>query len=150
MLNPFLAVMQSRPVSRRRKFLALGVALFNDTLRLACGGLIGFIDPIDDLADVVTAIALAAILGFQWPMIFACISEAIPGVAVFPTWTAFVLLVPTTTRGNVVDESAIVQDADIVSENRNTKPASKVKPRPRDSVLALLIVALVSGLCWVH
>ncbi len=117
MLNPFLAVIHSRPVTRRRKILALGVAIFNDTLRLACGGLIGFIDPIDDLADVVTAVVLALILGFQWPMVCACIAEAIPGVAVLPTWTAFVLLVPST---NGTDGPSLLPDR--AANEKNAAP----------------------------
>jgi hypothetical protein len=95
MFNPFLTVIRSRPVSWRRKMLVLAIAACNDIARLLCGGTIGFLDPVDDFADAVTALLLAAILGFQWPMIFACIAEAIPGVAVFPTWTAFALLIPT-------------------------------------------------------
>ena len=150
MLNPFLAVMRSRPVSRPRKLLALGVAMFNDALRLACGGLIGFMDPIDDLADAVTAIALAAILGFQWPMVFACIAEAIPGVAVFPTWTAFVLLVPTASPTNAVDETPIVHDVQDAEKSKNAKKDSVAKPLPPDSVLAILIMAFLIGLYGVH
>jgi hypothetical protein len=150
MLNPFLSVMRSRPVSRQRKLLALGVAMFNDALRLACGGLIGFMDPIDDLADAVTAIALAAILGFQWPMVFACIAEAIPGIAVFPTWTAFVLLVPTAKRTDAVDETPIVHDVQDAEKNRNGKNDSAAKPLPPDSVLAILIMAFLIGLYSVH
>ena len=114
MLNPFLAVIHSRPVSRRRKILALGVAISNDTLRVLCGGLIGFIDPIDDLADVITAVVLAMTLGFQWPMICACIAEAIPGVAVLPTWTAFVLLVPS---ANTADKQSLVPEAEVREKN---------------------------------
>ena len=150
MLNPFLAVMRSRPVSRQRKLLALGVAIFNDALRLACGGLIGFMDPIDDLADAVTAIALAAILGFQWPMVFACIAEAIPGVAVFPTWTAFVLLVPTAKRTDAVDETPIVHDVEDGEKNKNEKNDSGAKRLPPDSVLAILIMAFLIGLYGVR
>lgn len=51
MLNPFLAAIQSRPVSRRRKLAALVIAIFNDTVRLLCGGTICFLNPIDDVAD---------------------------------------------------------------------------------------------------
>ena len=151
MLNPFLAVMRSRPVSRPRKLLALGVAMFNDVLRLACGGLIGFIDPMDDLADAVTAMALAAILGFQWPMVFACIAEAIPGVAVFPTWTAFVLLVPTAKKADTIDETPIVHGVEHgeKSDDKKNDPGAK-KTLPRDSVLAILIMAFLIGLYGVR
>lgn len=142
--------MRSRPVSRPRKLLALGVAMFNDALRLACGGLIGFMDPIDDLADAVTAIALAAILGFQWPMVFACIAEAIPGVAVFPTWTAFVLLVPTAKRTDEVDATPIVHDVEDGEKNKNEKNDSGAKRLPPDSVLAILIMAFLIGLYGVR
>lgn len=146
MLNPFLAVLHSRPVSRRRKLLALGVAICNDVLRLMCGGLIGFIDPIDDLADAVTAIVLAAILGFQWPMIGACILEAIPGVAVFPTWTAFVLLVPTSPWDDPDHDSAKSLNADDVAPEKNQTGSSAAKPASRDAVLAMLIAAIIIGL----
>ncbi|MHB1767053.1 MAG: hypothetical protein ACYCUV_04285 [Phycisphaerae bacterium] len=143
--------MRSRPVSRPRKLLALGVAMFNDVLRLACGGLIGFIDPMDDLADAVTAMALAAILGFQWPMVFACIAEAIPGVAVFPTWTAFVLLVPTAKKADTIDETPIVHGVEHgeKSDDKKNDPGAK-KTLPRDSVLAILIIVFLVGPCCVH
>ena len=92
---------------------APSVAISNDTLRVLCGGLIGFIDPIDDFADVITAVVLAMILGFQWPMICACIAEAIPGVAVIPTWTVFVLLVPS----GGADKRPPLPDAEVNEKN---------------------------------
>jgi len=37
--------------------------------------------------DVGTALVLFALVGFHWPLLPVLIVEAIPGLAVFPTWT---------------------------------------------------------------
>jgi len=49
----------------------------------------------DDVLDIVVAIALTATLGFRWRLLFALALELTPGVALFPSWTAFVMTLPT-------------------------------------------------------
>ena len=43
--------------------------------------------PLQVAVDFLTALALWAVLGFRWPLFLALMVEAVPGVAVFPTWT---------------------------------------------------------------
>jgi hypothetical protein len=43
--------------------------------------------------DAVTAIALLVVLGFRWRLALALAAELVPGVALFPSWTAVVLSV---------------------------------------------------------
>jgi hypothetical protein len=47
---------------------------------------LAFSGPFEVAADLITAVALFAILGFRWPLFIPLVVEAIPGVAVFPTW----------------------------------------------------------------
>ena len=94
MPNPMLAyLIRKKQVSRRRKILALIIAATVDGLRLMCGGVIGFLDPLDDLADFVTALLLWLVLGPSWAMAAALIIELIPGLGIFPSWTALALVV---------------------------------------------------------
>ena len=74
--------------------MALILACVIDGLRLLSGGVIGGIDPLDDLADIIAVVALVLIVGFRWQIALAFIAELIPGVAIFPTWTALVLTLP--------------------------------------------------------
>ncbi len=80
----------------RRKKLALAIAVLADAVQLgffpvfSAGGL----SPPDDVLDVVVAIALVAILGWRWSLVAALGLELVPGVALFPSWTAFVAMQP--------------------------------------------------------
>jgi len=83
-------------VSRRRKWIALGVAALADAIQL---GLLpafigGAISPADDVLDAVTAVLLLIILGFRWRLAVALAAELVPGLDLFPTWTAVVASVP--------------------------------------------------------
>jgi hypothetical protein len=65
---------------------ALILALLSDaaSFGLAVAG------PFQVAGDLVTALALFAVLGFRWPLFIPLVSEAIPAVALFPAWTFFV------------------------------------------------------------
>src|SRR5215472_6531798 len=86
----------AEPVSRRRKWLALAVAALADAIQtgLFPAFIEGAISPADDGLDAVTAVLLLIILGFRWRLAFALATELIPGVDLFPTWTAVVVSVP--------------------------------------------------------
>ena len=71
------------PPSRNRAVLALIVAVISDVLSLV----FEFIPSMEITLDLATALVLWAILGWRWPLLPAMIAEAIPGVALFPTWT---------------------------------------------------------------
>jgi hypothetical protein len=76
-------------LSRTRLALALLVAAASD---LASSGT-GFMPPVQWAVDLVTALLLFSILGWQWALLPGFIAEAIPGMAVFPVWTLVVVAV---------------------------------------------------------
>jgi hypothetical protein len=86
----------SQPVSRKRKALALAIAAAADVLQVVLfpAFIEGAASPFDDALDAVTAVALLIVLGFRWRLAFALAAELVPGVALFPSWTAVVLSVP--------------------------------------------------------
>jgi hypothetical protein len=67
-------------LSRTRVTLAFLVAAASD---LASYGT-GFMPPVQWAVDLVTALLLFIILGWQWALLPGFVAEAIPGVAVFP------------------------------------------------------------------
>ncbi len=76
-------------LSRTRLVLAFLVAAASD---LASSGTV-FMPPVQWAVDLVTALLLFIILGWQWALLPGFIAEAIPGVAVFPVWTLVVAAV---------------------------------------------------------
>jgi hypothetical protein len=69
--------------------LAFLVAAASD---LASSGTV-FMPPVQWAVDIVTALLLFIILGWQWALLPGFVAEAIPGVAVFPVWTLVVAAV---------------------------------------------------------
>jgi hypothetical protein len=55
----------------------------------AAGGL----SPADGLLDAVAAIVLIQLLGWHWAFLPTLAAELVPGLDLFPTWTAAVLFV---------------------------------------------------------
>lgn len=70
------------PFSKWRLGLAFAIAALSDAIGIA----ITPAPPIVWAVDVVTAIALFAVLGWQWLLLPGLIMEAIPGVGVIPFW----------------------------------------------------------------
>ena len=66
-----------------RPVLSLLIALAVDTLDVA--------PPLSFIGDGLAFFALLAIWGFRWEIGLALIPELIPGISMFPTWTAVVL-----------------------------------------------------------
>jgi hypothetical protein len=81
----------TRPTSRQ-KWIALAIAGFADLLQLALAPLLaeGALSPFDTALDLITAGALFATLGWRWRTAIALVIELIPGVALFPSWTAMI------------------------------------------------------------
>ena len=77
------------PPSKRRLALALAVAVISDLLSFW----LEFVPPVQWTLDVLTAVALFAILGRQWVLLPALVAEAIPGVAMFPVWILVVVAI---------------------------------------------------------
>jgi hypothetical protein len=78
----------------RRKRIALAVAALADAIQLGMFPVFaeGALSIPDDVLDAVVAVALFVALGPRWPLVAALGLELVPGVALFPTWTAFVAL----------------------------------------------------------
>lgn len=85
-----------RPISRRRKLAALGVAGMTDLVQIVFLPLFwqGAASPFDVILDVLAAFGLFVVLGFKWRFLAGLIVEIIPGFDLFPTWTALVLSLP--------------------------------------------------------
>jgi hypothetical protein len=80
-------------VSPRRKRVALAIAAVADIVQLGLFPVFaeGVFSLPDDALDAVVALLLAVTVGWRWRLLAALAIELVPGVAVFPTWTAFVL-----------------------------------------------------------
>ena len=56
----------------------------------------GAVSPLDDVIDVVTAVALTGLVGFHWAFLPTFIAEIVPFVDLVPSWTLAVFIA---TRG---------------------------------------------------
>jgi hypothetical protein len=84
----------SKPaITTRQKAAALAVAGCVDILQIVFWPVFfeGGVSPFDDALDVVVAAVLIGICGFRWQFILAFLMETVPGLDLFPTWTALVL-----------------------------------------------------------
>ncbi len=83
-------------VTRRQKRTALLIAAGADLAQLALAPLLGegALSPIADLVDVGVALALTLTLGWRWRTALAFALELVPGLALFPSWTALVATLP--------------------------------------------------------
>jgi hypothetical protein len=72
--------------SRRRLVLAFIMAALADGLSF----FLTFTPPVQWAIDLVTAILLFVVLGWQWILLPGLIMEAIPGLYIFPFWVLVV------------------------------------------------------------
>jgi hypothetical protein len=81
----------------RRKNVALAIAAIADAVQLGFFPVFsgGALSVPDDLLDAAVAVALVVTLGFRWRLVAALAVELVPGVALFPSWTAFVATIST-------------------------------------------------------
>jgi len=86
------------PITPRQKGLALAIAGCADLCQIVLFPFFGpgIFSPLEDLLDVAVACMLMAICGFRWQFVLAFIVEIVPGLDLFPTWTALVLSLGTT------------------------------------------------------
>ena len=75
--------------SRKRLALAFAVAALGDGLSV----LLTLTPPVQWAVDILTAVLLFIVLGFQWILLPGLIMEAIPGFYVFPFWVLVVAAV---------------------------------------------------------
>lgn len=73
--------------SRTQIMLAFGVAAVSDVLSIA----FTFAPPVEWALDLATAAALFFILGRRGPLLFGLVTEAIPGMGIYPVWVLVVL-----------------------------------------------------------
>lgn len=78
------------PRRRGRWLAALAVAVVSDLFS------VGFelVPPLQLTLDGVTALVLWALCGWRWALLPALVIEAIPGLALFPTWSLVVGTLP--------------------------------------------------------
>jgi hypothetical protein len=71
---------------------AMLVAVISDIISFGLEGLLGLFSlGVSDLVqipvDLLTAALIVVLLGFRWTLAIPLVAEAIPGLAIFPTWT---------------------------------------------------------------
>jgi hypothetical protein len=93
----------TRPTPGRVR-AAYAVAILADALELGLFPVFaeGVLSPFNDVLDVVVAAALILLLGWHWAFLPSLVAEVVPGLTLFPTWTATVLFV---TRGHAAPRS---------------------------------------------
>jgi hypothetical protein len=89
-------------LTRRRVVAARALAMVADSVQL---GLLpvfveGWLSPVNDVLDVVIAVAMTVLVGWHWAFVPAFISELVPVLGLVPTWTAAAFLA---TRGANLD-----------------------------------------------
>jgi hypothetical protein len=91
------AGLQAHAVTPGKKKAALVVAGLADLIQLGFFPVFGegALSIPDDVLDVIVAVVLFALLGFKLRILLALAIELVPGVALFPSWTAVVATLPT-------------------------------------------------------
>jgi hypothetical protein len=92
-----LPIISKPAISMRQKVAALAVAGCADVLQIVLWPVFfeGGVSPFDDALDVIVATVLIGICGFRWQFILAFLMETVPGLDLFPTWTALALTLQT-------------------------------------------------------
>ncbi|HEX4996632.1 MAG TPA: hypothetical protein VFY29_00295 [Terriglobia bacterium] len=74
---------------------AFAVALAADAIQIVLLPLFvgGAASPADVITEIGAAVVLSRILGWHWAFLPALLAELVPGIDLFPTWTAAVLFV---------------------------------------------------------
>jgi len=91
-----LAAGAKRGLTRRRKTWALVIAGASDLMQVALTPLFveGAGSPFEVALDAVTALTILLVAGFHLRLAVALVAELVPGIDVFPTWTALVATLP--------------------------------------------------------
>jgi hypothetical protein len=98
----------------RQKRIALAIAALADLLQLALPPLFaeGAFSPFDVILDLACASALLFTLGWRWGILVALGLELVPGLALCPSWTVFVMTLPTRVpAGSTTTEASIAPAA---------------------------------------
>lgn len=94
---------QRPSITWRQKLIALAIAGMIDFIQIVLFPffLFGMLQPTQWGLDIFACIALMLICGGRWQFAMAFLVELIPGMSLFPTWTAFVIGMPTRRIGPV-------------------------------------------------
>jgi hypothetical protein len=89
----FLDYFKSLKASEQR--LAWAVAIAADTLQIVAFPFFveGGMSPADSLLDLIVAFVMIRLLGWHWAFLPTAAAKLVPGVDLFPTWTAAVWFV---------------------------------------------------------
>jgi hypothetical protein len=84
-------------ISSTRKRVALAIGVTSDLTQFLFFPVLseGALSPFEIALDTFTALVILLVVGFQWRLAIALLAELVPGVDMFPTWTAVVLSLPT-------------------------------------------------------
>jgi hypothetical protein len=108
MSNPLFALARKAAgigpvnITPKQKYLALGVAAIVDVVQMSVASGVtieGAMSPVEWAIDIGTALVLVLILGWNWRLALAFGLELVPGVALFPSWTALVFTFAATSGG---------------------------------------------------
>jgi hypothetical protein len=99
----------SRTISDGRRRLARGIALAVDALQIVILPILFPGSPWNNALDLVTGVVMVWLLGWHVAFLPTFLTELIPFVDLFPTWTVAVLFVtrkkkPPSSEGGVVEE----------------------------------------------
>ncbi len=77
-----------------RIWTARAIALVADCLEIAIFPAFaeGFFSPLNDIVDVVVALALISLVGWHWAFLPTFLAEMVPIATLVPTWTAAVFI----------------------------------------------------------
>lgn len=119
-------------ISQRQKALAVGVAGFVDLLQLVVFPAFGWgiLSPMQNALDVMTVLVLVTICGLKWQFMAGFVLELVPGMALFPTWTAVAITLPS---ANTPGEPALKQGVRASRADRRHPPIevqARVVPTP--------------------
>jgi hypothetical protein len=90
--------------------LAWAVAIMADALQIVAFPLFaeGGLSPVNDALDVLVAVVLIRLLGWHWAFLPSLLAEAIPGLDMFPTWTAALFFITRQFTANKEGEPEIL------------------------------------------
>ena len=113
-------------VKSREVRTAWAIALTADAVQIVVLPLFAFggLSPADTVVDAAAAVILTGLLGWHWAFLPTLLAELIPGLDLFPTWTAAVAYV-TWQRAKSPKEDVRDIEARDVPEERIVRPFLK-------------------------
>jgi rfaE bifunctional protein nucleotidyltransferase chain/domain len=90
--------------------------------------------PLQLAVDFGTALVLWGVLGFSWPLFLALVVEAIPGVALFPTWVVAVGALMTVGVGQPPSSQASMNAKKILSRDELAQMMARLRAQGKKAV----------------